>query len=462
MQNINLIFQGNEEIIKIVNSGDSIVKILGYPSNDKCPLIGAEIKLQNRVGKGAFGKVYLITIPGMGTKKYVIKRGNVEFDAQRMKLDDVITFLKDKNLSWDDVKPLQTQKNIDRFENGMGNDVMTFIFPANLCLISDYPETFTRIPQGKTLTKTTVPTGSYLCDTNVYSEYVIGVYMGKLYRDRVCINFFDVYSMFTCLNNKKNPNNFFQYIIMDKIDGDLSSCQRCADSQLFVGKNPFDLIDSIYVQTLIAIACYQKKYQISHNDLHTGNVFLEYVTKDTEFNGQKLFDAQWFHYIVNGQNIYLPATDVIVKIGDFGLSVKYSTPIIGDKYVFETGYDQGDGNGPWIPNIYMQAYDSLYFSASYARLLDGRGSTTKTGELIKNCVAFMCPQAFKNVDLTQNVNLLQILEKKSMTQSSNGRPVLDNLHIVRTAPEVIAGPIYNTYGKTPMSMTDKIVFLGQI
>ena len=49
----------------------------------------------------------------------------------------------------------------------------------------------------------------------------------------------------------------------------------------------------------------------------------------------------------------------MAKIGDFGLSVKYSHPIVGDMESATGGYDQEDGYGPWIPNWYTENYDVL-------------------------------------------------------------------------------------------------------
>ena len=116
-----------------------------------------------------------------------------------------------------------------------------------------------------------------------------------------------------------------------------------------------------------------------------GNVFIEYINENNVvFDNQELKNANYFHYSIRGYNIYIPATDVLVKIGDFGLSVKYSYPVIGDKEVFESGYDQQDGDGPWIPNIFIPSYDSLYFTANYINTLDS--FPNKVGKLITNCI----------------------------------------------------------------------------
>jgi serine/threonine protein kinase len=456
MDKVNIVFQGNEEILKVVNNGSSIVKLLGYPHEKKCSLIGAEISLGNRVGKGAFGEVYLITFPGMGTRKYVIKAGEIEFEVENLDSDELIQLLTKRDLTWEDIKPLQTARTIRVFENGETDHgvpkQMAVVIPPNMCLITKNAETFQRIPQGKVATTVTVPVGSYLCDTNVYSEYVIGVYTGKLYREGLCANFFDVHSMFTC--PRKKADEFMQYIVMDKIDGDLMAV---GDSKL---KDPVER-NSVYIQTLMAIACYQKKYQLSHNDLHAGNVFIEYIKNDTMYNNQDLSKATWFHYNVSGYNIYFPAGKIIVKIGDYGLSVKYSTPIVGDKYVFETGYDQNDGGGPWIPNVYMPQYDSFFFTGAYiAKVAGSVGNSKLAGPLITDCMEFMCPD-IKRKDPNHISEIREKLMKKNFIRSSNGRPILDNLNLIKPVMEVIQGPIYQKYGKMPMSaFNGEIVTLG--
>lgn len=214
--------------------------------------------------------------------------------------------------------------------------------------------------------------------------------------------------------------------------------------------------DGIYIQTMFAIATYQLIYNISHNDLHDDNVFVEFVTDKTMYDGKFLIDADWYHYSFQGNDIYVPAIPVIVKIGDYGLSVKYSDPIIGNKTVFETGYDQYDYIGPWIPNKYIPQYDSLFFTSAYTQLATrdltySPSHSSIHGTLITECAAFIAP-GFE-IELSN-------IYKSGFIKPSNSRPILPKLNEVKTALDILNGPILKNYSKKPKS--GKIVTLGLI
>src|SRR5437868_4024800 len=98
----------NEHILNIINKGGSIEEILAYPSN-RCSLIAnGQIKLEekNLVGAGVTSAAYVITLPGMGIKKYAMKRS--EFDMAYFKdvsKKDVMRFLNERNLTLEKIKP---------------------------------------------------------------------------------------------------------------------------------------------------------------------------------------------------------------------------------------------------------------------------------------------------------------------------------------------------------------------
>ena len=225
-------------------------------------------------------------------------------------------------------------------------------------------------------------------------------------------------------------------------------------SIILKGKIPGPVImNGIYIQTLFAIASYQAKFKISHNDLHTGNVFVEFVTEKTEFNEKKLIEADYYHYEINGKSIYFPAIPVIVKIGDYGKSVKYTEPIIGDKYVFDSGYEQGDGTGPWIPNTYLAQYDSLYFTTSYIMVYGY--FVNKLGSLIPECVKYMC-----DGDPTQGwPNVYGYLRGEGYIRGGNSRPYFNRLNEVKSSADVLENFIQPKYSKKPKG---KIITLGVI
>jgi len=451
-QKVKIIFEGREEVLNTINSGGSIVELLGLPVENKCALIGAEIKLVKKIGQGVQGEVFLIDFPGKGEKMYVVKKSDLTLSVITGFKDTVIEGLDDEDLTWEDIEHWQPSEY--KNEWGQGSGIVSVVIPPKLCR-TDKIKKFRSIPAGKDVF-VSIPKGSYLCDNESFSEFCIAVYTGTLYRNNICINFFNTYSMFTCLDRKTNDfAEYKQYIFMDKIDGELENYVSCIslDKYIKYGQHNEDIMNGIYIQTLFAIAAYQAKFKISHNDLHTDNVFVEFVTEKTEFKGKKLIDADYYHYEIDGKSIYFPAIPVIAKIGDYGKSVKYTEPIIGDKFVFVTGYDQGDGTGPWIPNIYFPQYDSLYFTTSYVRSCGVVAS--KLGSLIPACIRYMCKS-----DYTQGwPNVQGYLVGQGYIKKGNNRPCFDRLDEVKSSADALENFIQPIYSKKPKG---EIITLGVI
>ena len=82
------------------------------------------------------------------------------------------------------------------------------------------------------------------------------------------------------------------------------------------------LVDNIFLQVMISIATFQKATSLSHRDCHFGN-----------FLFQKNIQKGHYHYICDGVNYYLPASDYTMMIYDFGLSKKYTKDLQGGKAV---------------------------------------------------------------------------------------------------------------------------------
>ncbi len=200
-----------------------------------------------------------------------------------------------------------------------------------------------------------LPKGSMICPGD-FVEFAIGVYVGEFYLRSVkpCINFLPVYYFAVCAEYDTIKANY--YTFMEQIDRTYSHVLRAKyDAKVF---------DHILIQVLFAIAFYQHNGNIVHGDLHSSNVFLIKrvmpIHKDLEFGGVKLADIDYFEYKINDRLIYLPgpktdfdASQFIVKIGDWGTSVKFSPPLIGDIDVFEKQYTYPK------PNWYNRAYDVL-------------------------------------------------------------------------------------------------------
>jgi serine/threonine protein kinase len=462
---IKIIFEGNEEIIKVVESGRFLNKYIGLP-NEGCPFIDANIKFIEKLGEGKYGAVFLIKIKDDNLKKYVVKKSYIKFNYVDIKKSEISEILKEIDIDWKTLLSLQLSSFSQEFEKTSDLGRVKILIPPNICKLSNY-ELFTSIPQigdEEILAKILVPKGSYLCDDNLFSEYIIGAYIGKLYRDKICINFINMYSMFTCpIKDSTEKDVFQQYVFMDKIDVELCKCLPCISPleykkinllSLNLPFNKWDIINGIFIQTMFAIATYQEHLKISHNDLHCGNIFIDYVTPDMIFNGQNIADANYFHYKIKGMDIYFPAISFIIKIGDFGLSVKYSKPIVGYRRIFEDGYSviTNEGDDSLIPNYYLPAYDSLYFTVNYGQFLSPNMFEGDLGNLITDCLRFMCPKIDKEDDQLYE----ELLNKNYIKE--NGRPILENLENVKNALGTLVVPIRKLYREKPIS--GKIVTLG--
>jgi len=230
-----------------------------------------------------------------------------------------------------------------------------------------------------------------VCSDIQYSEYIIGVLCGDLYRRGISANFFDVFGFATCPEKSLVYLDVAQYVFMERIDKPARKIRKCIfeKSAQFPDKFRKVIPTVLLIQIIHAIATYQSAYQIQHNDLHDDNVFVEFIRPGTVFAGQNLDDADWFHYKIGDVDLYLPWVPLIAKIGDFGLSVKYSEPIVGDKSSLTYGYDQGDGDGPWVPNWFSVSSDMLFITRIFYK-------NNPKNTFIKNLMARMLGMKMKN------------------------------------------------------------------
>ncbi len=377
-------FNGRDETLRIVNTGGELVEYLTN-NQEACPLLGKEIKFVKVLGKGNAGApAWLISVPGGGSKEYVAKVFEFYIELPTIlkggTLGEIAGFYQERSSI-----PSKTLIAMN------GGDPNVYLPKGSIVSV---PVTAIACKTAKDVVykrfdgkgDTLVPKNSYLCQNELYSEYVIGLLCGNLYRDQ-CINFIDMFGFSTCPKSKypDQPTEGEkisllpqQYIFMDRISGTVHKIFQNEDNDfmkmiLHNGKYHY-ACDILFIQILAAIACYQNKYKISHNDLHADNIFLEEITNQTEYKGRNLFLSATLQYnlIQNKKTIYIPNIRYIVKIGDFGQSMKYSHPMIGNKTIMTTGYNQNKGAGPPIPNWYSPAYDVAYMTNVLYTLTKGK------------------------------------------------------------------------------------------
>lgn len=498
---VNVIFEGREELLHTIDSGGEIVELLGLPKEDKCALMGSTIKLTKELGRGQFGQVFLIDFAphlGLGEKLYVVKKALMTLSVFNGSQQKAERYLENEGTDWESVRKWQPQEYIDTWENANHYDNVSVVLPPKMCLTSaddpertnyltiPYVETYTDSDAGanfmdivkiynpnfdfnKTGRVFKIPDKSYVCSSEAFSELAISLYVGELYRTGTCANFFNTYSMFTCIgydgdtSETEGEELYTQYTFMDKIDGDLNKYRGCVAWDKYMEESkriPSEICDGVYVQTLCAIAMYQHYLQLSHNDLHTGNLFVELVNDKTMFNRKLIKEYDYYHYHISGYNIYLPAIPLVVKIGDYGLSTKYSKPVIASHEVMVDGMNTQDGTGAWIPNIYIPQYDSLYFTAWYAMTMVKGDTFGNATSLLSECIKFMCKD-IEGVD--DDAKISESLITSGYIKPGNRRPVLSNLIKldVKNAMDTLLNPVLKYYGNKP-PVGSNVITLGGI
>ena len=436
-------FHGREEVLNIINTGGHLVEYLTSTS-EICPLIGSEIKLIKELGKGKYGTAYLVKIDGMGEKEYVAKVNNQKCSHENIDIGDKPRALLDIAESLEDKYMIPSETFISL--NGENPRKMytrgshKFIFPgyAKMCLTSK----ITKYKRFDGMGDVVIPKGSYICSTEEYSEYVIGILCGELYRKGVSINFLDVFGFASCPDENKCLSK--QYVFMEKAGMSLVQ---------FAKKNKMDdtMIEVIFVQILHAITVYQKYYKIQHNDLHLENILIEHITPDTTYKKQKLIDADWFHYKIYDTDIYLPKIEVVIKIVDFGLSMKYSKPMVGNKRSLKSGQAERKGWKPWIPNWYSESSDAVYMADDYY-------DTVPKNDFVRNIFGWML--GINKKQLEKEINH----ERKRTFTSGGDRPdisMLSGKYYHSTPSNVLRNSkLMSKYLKIPKK--GKIVTLGYI
>ena len=363
------ILEGGKGVIPVLNTGGAIISLLGTESK-LCPAL-QDGNIQMRFfAAGREGAVADITFVGMGTKRYVVKVSKILKEANIVTANmDLQAIARFYYLNYEVSPRILIEMNGGNPNRvyRTGEKVMLPLFGIECKLRNDLIVFSTADKQRRFV----FPAGSYLCTKTTYSEYLISLLVGEIYRAGTSINFLDTFNFATCAEYPPPARvlNAFkkmaakedeelesydrlgaQYTFIEKIDGVLGDLLKAVDPNYIPG---------LVVQMLHAIATYESQYELVHGDLHMGNVFYLQVKPDTMWNGQLVSQAQYFLYKVGDTNLYIPASPYIVKIGDWGRAVKYSKPIVGDLYAVVNGYDEGKGT-PLLPNFYNETYDMLF------------------------------------------------------------------------------------------------------
>jgi hypothetical protein len=206
--------------------------------------------------------------------------------------------------------------------------------------------------------KTVFPDGSYSCDGE-FSEFIISLFVADLMRKKQSINFLDTFYFARCINK----DSFIHFMFMEKADTTLRK-------ELAYLSN--EDINSLYIQLLHALAFIQHKYLIVHSDLHLDNILLKMI-KTT---------AACRTYKFDNETIYAPPCKYIAFPADWGMSVKYSKPMVGNVNVLKGFY------GDSTPNFFSSAYDILFLTKSFLLEMKKHSLTSNFIERIYDWMIF--------------------------------------------------------------------------
>jgi len=393
---VTLTFDKKKEIIHVVNtSGDLVRELLG--KNRLCPLIDTHVKLKKMFSGGLSGSpVCLVEFVDGKKKEYVVK------------------MFKEKNqtLVAFETHPLRYYADIFEENGGIrawivnvnGGNESKIIREGDIVQIPQYA-IGCKTPKAKEYTRfddrgvTKVPKGSYICRDAKYSEYILSVLAAELLEDGKCVHFCNVFGFATC--DALKYQGVTQYMFLEHISGG-ELYDKIPELKTIQVTPNHTLTDILYLQIIVAVFSYQYIFQLQHNDLHTKNILLE-ETKNVTYLGEKIANYNTFCYALPIGNIYLPNVPWIIKIMDYGLSVSYGSPIIGNERMFTDAYKDRNFGQYWYPNWYSPAYDVM---------------------VITHAMWLLCPSLFLNKVMEHILGS----EPASYYYNKNWRPLVSELH----------------------------------
>ena len=473
---ITLNFDDRDEVITIVESGGEMMDyFLSSKVINRCPFIEHNVKVRSeKIGAGSYGKVYSVLSPDASrvyavkkTKNRIFKIVEHVWQDHPMKLSDIaalLTFSEDLDVDWKLFYALN-KNNPERYVR-KGEYYYSAIYRTKnigcklkkpnsveeFYIVNHAPGEYDHLPfksrpqEKKVYTGKVfdIPKGSYVCENDTYIEYVIGLLCATLVSKLKCANFLDVFGFSMCSQSSKliTPK-LFDYTFMERIDYPVIDLYR--KGKVTATES---VVDSIYIQTVFAICAMQRILGVQHNDLHLGNVFLIDLRKvgwPIMYNGRDLRYVEYFEYEIDHTKVYVKNEGLLVKIGDFGLAAKYSSPIISTKtFPFP------------IPNFRDDYYDFTYFTAMMF-VMYGRKS-----KLISNIISsFFVPTSTPLLTIREAHERASELFKKHGDEYflPNRRPLLKPLQ----NPPSFYLTTYTSKFKLPKSVPSvRVVNLGKL
>lgn len=500
-------FDNKDEVLHVIERGDELIDY--FTSKDvvkRCPLISSKMKTSKLIAEGLQGSVHTVSlgIPG-DTKEYVVKKaynpfidvyiGHVAqknvFDLtgeKRVTYKRLVKVLPEKFFAGldrsvffalNDVSPDDMFEEGDIFlpefvEGNKGACKTSRPIEVDKYWVSTERKSNGKLEETRTYLGTfTYPKGSYLCNDEMYTEYVIGLLCAGLFSSGKCANFIDVFGFSTCggLMPKEeddeedyDPNlrkAVFDFTFMEKIHGTVrrNLHKMLVDVEESCGRRGSeDVMDSIILQTLGAISMMQRTLGIQHNDLHNDNVMFQNLNKmegPVMFDGHDLKEADYFCYDFDGVSVYFKNVGIVIKIADFGYATKYSAPIVGPMILTNRNLDTAA-----IPGWRDDWYDMILFVTELFM------NYNEWSELLCKLMIVMFDPYIRDVDIMSRDDALRI--SKEVYNNLKGLYTIGGFRSNFTALNTYAWLImmnYNVVGmhrlkKPPVG--SKVVCLGRL
>lgn len=427
--NLVALLSNSGQALRYFNSGDNFVWYLAS-AYENCKYMGNIVEYVGFLGKGQYGEVYSIKMKGINEKEYAVKTKRI-YSFLIKNPYDFLKIVSNRKITWGELYFILLKEGFSLYRGiffsinkksefdllDKNSEILIHGIYGIDCL------KLKEIKRNDGMGISKVPGEIWSCYNEQYPEFIIGSICAKFYLENKCINFLNVFGFSSCLGGKISEvrENYYkiegnQFIFMEKSEGSLSSISKCIAGDFMKDKVDFkeDIQDSIVIQTLFAIAKYQT-LGIQHNDLHFGNIFYESINKDTEYEGSKLMEFEHFRYIINETSVYISFCPLIIKVADFGFSVKYSQPMIGYSRSIEGINEPGNE----IPNYFTFTYDLVFF-ISTALIFYGL-----TNKLLINVVRYIVSLDSKSTDEEVIEEFKKYVDPKTM------RPHIKKLNMLR-------------------------------
>lgn len=378
---MSALFAGTK-LVEILDRGEEIIDYFASQT-ERCGRLLELLPHAKFIAGGVYGGVYLFELEGVEyvVKKVVSERYNVVRyfhppDRARVgfgEIADIFSAKRDHKRFDRNAFLHANHSSADDFIEPGTHYYVPFLRPKVPCKIKKNHEVqkyyfvpseveIGRYDKVQTVESYVYPKGSYVCASPTYTEYIIGVTLSG-----VTENFLKVLGFSMCASvsggheltthhaqrvvkevHEGSPI-FYDYTFMERVDGTLIDMQRSLSGVEMTRESVDAIIENIYVQVLFAMSFMQRKFIIQHNDLHLNNIgFLKVETR----SGAK---AEKLSYTIDGERIIIPNLGFVTKILDFGLSAKYSSPVVANALTVD-GRDRNI-----IPMWRDDSYDLIIF-----------------------------------------------------------------------------------------------------